>query len=560
MVRGSGFAVRDAGDSGLLLELEAVIDPVVNARAIGIARAIATEHVAGVRDVIATYRSVAVHFDPLMTNVDSLRAVLHHAAGTSLVAREGELIEVPVAYGGTDGPDLEDVAAFARLTTDQVIERHCEREYRVFMLGFLPGFAYMGSVDERIAAPRRATPRTRIPAGSVGIAGQQTGVYPRQSPGGWQLIGRTALEIFDPSREPPSLFAAGDRVRFVPERRTSEPRTFEPTNRRTPEPANRRTPESSNPRTTEAPRFVTVLRPGLLTTLQDCGRFGHQDRGVPVAGPMDWYSHRLANALVGNAGDAAAIEATLVGPELRFEQPTRIAIAGADLQASLDGSAVPTHSARACAAGSVLRFGERRGGARTYLAVDGGFDVRPVLGSRATHVISGLGGVDGRALKAGDRLAPGPRREKSSSPPRGPLRAATGGARLRVMRGPQDDYFDQSAFDILQRTRFTITPQSDRMGYRLTSDHRIPNPESRIPAGIMISDATFTGGLQVPPSGDPILLMVDRQTTGGYPQIAIVITADLPLAGQLAPGDWIEFTECTRSDAIVALRELENGV
>jgi allophanate hydrolase subunit 2 len=128
------------------------------------------------------------------------------------------------------------------------------------------------------------------------------------------------------------------------------------------------------------------------------------------------------------------------------------------------------------------------------------------------------------------------------------------------MRGPQDEYFDESAFDILQRTRFTISRQSDRMGYRLLSTNRIPNPESRIPAGSMISDATFIGGLQIPPSGDPILLMADRQTTGGYPQIATVITADLPLAGQLAPGDWIEFTLCTRAEAIAALKELRNGV
>ena len=126
------------------------------------------------------------------------------------------------------------------------------------------------------------------------------------------------------------------------------------------------------------------------------------------------------------------------------------------------------------------------------------------------------------------------------------------------MRGPQDEYFDESAFDILQRTRFTVSPQSDRMGYRL----RTPNAGSRIPArteGAMISDATFTGGLQIPPSGEPILLMADRQTTGGYPQIATVITADLPLAGQLAPGDWIEFTECTRGDAIAALKDLHDG-
>jgi allophanate hydrolase subunit 2 len=182
-----------------------------------------------------------------------------------------------------------------------------------------------------------------------------------------------------------------------------------------------------------------------------------------------------------------------------------------------------------------------------------------MLGSRATHVISGLGGVDGRALKAGDRLVLGPRGQLSSPRPRPARRFETGGARLRVLRGPHDDYFDESAFSILQRTRFGISPQSDRMAYRLL----VTDSRSRIPArsaGTMISDATFTGGVQIPPSGDPILLMVDRQTTGGYPQIATVITADLPLAGQLAPGDWIEFTECSRSDAIAALQELQNGV
>jgi biotin-dependent carboxylase-like uncharacterized protein len=426
-------------------------------------------------------------------------------------------------------------------------------EYRVFMLGFLPGFAYMGSVDPSIAAPRKATPRVRIPAGSVGIAGRQTGIYPRQSPGGWQLIGRTAMSVFDPSREPASLFAPADRVRFVPVAgigdegsgiknfRTSDPRSLIP----------------------DPSRFVTVLRPGLFTTIQDSGRWGHQDRGVPVAGPMDWSACRLANALVGNALDAAALEVTLVGPELRFEKPSVIAVTGADLSASLDGAPLALESPQACAGGSVLRFGERRSGTRAYIAVDGGIDVPRVLGSRATHVVSGLGGIDGRALVAGDRLPLGETRvtvirgPKKSAPA---FRSAAGGARLRVMRGPQDDYFDESAFEMLQRTRFTISPQSDRMGYRLIAGSERKAAMCRpgpFGPGEMISDATFIGGLQIPPSGDPILLMADRQTTGGYPQIATVITADLPLAGQLAPGDWLEFTLCTRVEAIAALVEEE---
>ena len=551
-IRDSGFGIRisDAGDSAILLELEPVIDPVVNARAIAIAGSVAGERLAGVRDVIPTYRSVAVHVDPLAADVETLRASLRRAADSAPEIRQGSLIEVPVAYGGADGPDLQDVAAFAKLSPQAVIERHCALEYRVFMLGFLPGFAYMGSVDPSIAAPRKATPRARIPAGSVGIAGRQTGIYPRQSPGGWQLIGRTALRVFDAARVPAALFAAGDRVKFVPTTLLSGA-------------------DPSGPRSDREPvsyqiaphgRSITVLRPGLFTTIQDSGRWGHQDRGVPVAGPMDWSAYRLANALVGNALHAAALEVTLAGPELRFEKPVVVAVTGADLSATLDGAPLALETTHACDGGSVLRFGERRSGTRAYIAVDGGIDVPRVLGSRATHVVSGLGGLDGRALVAGDRLSLGETQGTVIRGPaerRGPFGSAKErGARLRVMRGPQDDYFDESAFEMLQRTRLTISPQSDRMGYRLVGGSERTRLGPFGP-GEMISDATFMGGLQIPPSGDPILLMADRQTTGGYPQIATVITADLPLAGQLAPGDWLEFTLCTRDEAITALVEEE---
>ncbi len=584
-IRDSGFGIRDArirdaGDAAVLLELDAIIDPAVNARAIGIAGAVASRRFAGVRDVIPTYRSVAVHFDPLATDVAALMTAMREAMDGSPAPRGGALIEVPVAYGGEGGPDLSEVAAFAGLSAQEVIDCHSATEYRVFMLGFLPGFAYMGTVDEAIAAPRRATPRTRVPAGSVGIAGRQTGIYPRQSPGGWQLIGRTTLAVFDPLREPASIFAPGDRVRFVPIAGIRDPgsgirgrdsQIAKETGPRIPDPGS---------------RSITVLRPGLFTTIQDTGRWGQQDRGVPVAGPMDSISHRLANALVGNARDAATLEATLTGPELRFDQPTVVAVAGGDLGASVDGTPVPLNTPHACAAGAVLRFGERRAGARAYIACDGGIAVAPVLGSRATHAVSGLGGIDGRALVAGDRLPLGDPRGlsrtrwvRAADPERlsmdirrGPYRSAEqGGARLRVMRGPQDDWFADAAFETLQRARFMISPQSDRMGYRLNGapiprrarpflSDEARGARSGGPAGDMISDATFTGGLQVPPSGDPILLMVDRQTTGGYPQMATVITADIPLAGQLAPGDWVEFELCTRQQAVAALIAQEGSL
>ncbi|HEX2461802.1 MAG TPA: 5-oxoprolinase subunit PxpB, partial [Vicinamibacterales bacterium] len=465
---------------------------------------------------------------------------------------------------GDAGPDLASIADAAGLTPEAVVTLHASRAYRVFMLGFLPGFPYMAPVDEAIAAPRRPTPRARVAAGSVGIAGRQTGIYPRESPGGWQIIGRTPLELFDVARTPPALLAPGDIVRFVPVE-SYVVSGFSRTDARVGEV--RLKPDTSEVRlkadTTydssthdPAARFITVLRPGLLTTIQDTGRWGYQHLGVPVSGPLDPLSHGLANALLGNLPDAATLEATIIGPELRFERDATIAITGADLQPTLEGTPLAMGSVVECAPGSVLRFGNRRAGARAYVAVDGGIGVSPVLGSRATHVMSGLGGVAGRALRAGDRVPLRDRQRFSGSTARDRRIHEGGSVRLRVMAGPQSEDADPSALEVLQQTRFTVSPQSDRMGYRLTGSALPMRKES----GEMISDAAVVGALQVPPSGQPILLMADRQTTGGYPQIAVVITADLPLAAQLVPGDSIQFELCSRADAIAALTEQEGSV
>jgi len=300
-----------------------------------------------------------------------------------------------------------------------------------------------------------------------------------------------------------------------------------------------------------ASRSMSIIDPGLLTTVQDGGRWGHQSSGVPVCGAMDWIAYRTANALVGNVPGAAALEATMAGPKLRFEQRTTFAVAGADLGATLDGVRVPHCAAVSCPAGGVLRFGSRAFGARAYLAVDGGIEVPRVLASRSTHVLSRMGGWNGRALMQGDRLAlggPGPAAGRRRPTPEATEYVRGGGARVRVMPGPQSEYFPPDALDALERTRFIVSSQSNRMGYRLQGG-QIP----RLVEQEMISDAAFTGAIQVPPSGEPILLMADHQTTGGYPQIAVVITADVPLAAQLSPGDWIEFRVCSRSEALSAL-------
>ena len=298
---------------------------------------------------------------------------------------------------------------------------------------------------------------------------------------------------------------------------------------------------------------LTVVRGGMLTTVQDLGRWGHQANGVPVAGPMDPYSHRLANQLVGNDAGAAALEITLVGPELEVNGDVVCAVSGAVFEVTVDGHAAPVNQAFEAHRGARVRFGRRLAGARATLAVRGGIDEPPVLGSRATSLVSTIGPFGGRALTSGDVLHIGP-----SSPPPWPspqvrtLRLPQGGVRLRAIPGPHDALFAPDALGLFFSSRFTLTPRSNRMGYRLEGPPLMHGPDAEI-----LSDATPIGSVQVPKSGQPILLMADRQTTGGYPKIATVIGADLPLAGQLAPGDWVCFIPCTRREASDALHRME---
>ena len=209
------WRIRVVGDAAVTVQFAARIDPVINARVVALATTVrATPH-PGVRDVVPSYDAVTVYFDPLHTDLDQLWASLEEMAATPVPdAAPTREVVVPVRYGGTAGPDLDEVAAFAGCSTDEVVRRHTAPVYRVYMVGFLPGFPYLGTVDARIAMPRRSSPRLAVPAGSVGIAGAQTGIYPTTAPGGWRLIGLSAVNPFDVGREPPSLLHPGDTVRF----------------------------------------------------------------------------------------------------------------------------------------------------------------------------------------------------------------------------------------------------------------------------------------------------------------------------------------------------------
>jgi len=209
---------RLAGDSLVILELGTTIDPHQHARVVQLAAALSAAALPGVTDIVPAYGTIGLHFHPLQTDLALLQSTAQRleARLDDAPAVMGPLHEIPVRYGGEDGPDLGEVAAFAGCTEDVVITRHSQVEYRVYLLGFVPGFAYLGVVDATIAAPRRRVPRERVPAGSVGLAGAQTGVYPRSTPGGWQIIGRTPAALVDPVQSPEARLMPGDRVRFIP--------------------------------------------------------------------------------------------------------------------------------------------------------------------------------------------------------------------------------------------------------------------------------------------------------------------------------------------------------
>ncbi len=291
--------------------------------------------------------------------------------------------------------------------------------------------------------------------------------------------------------------------------------------------------------------MITIVRPGMLTTIQDRGRWGYQHLGIPPAGPMDALSFRLANVLLGNDEWAPALEVTLIGPELRADRDLIVAVAGADLSAS-----IPLATPTPLAAGEVLRFGARRALTRAYVAIAGGIDVPAVLGSRASSLSARLPGLAGRPLRAGDTLKGGQSPFSASKGGLSPFSALYRGtpAALRFIWGPDRERFTDRTADAFVDAVYTLSTESNRMGYRLAG------PAINIEGGgQVLSEATPMGSIQVPPSGLPILLMADRQTTGGYARIGTVISADLPAAGQLGPGDTVRFTPCTSEEARAAL-------
>ncbi len=517
--------ILPVGDGALTVELSRTLDLAINARVRALDEVVRARGFPGFRESVPAFASLLVVYERAQSTFAEARAALERLLDVpAATPPPGSAHVIHVAYGGEHGPDLADVARRRGLSEAEVVARHAAEEYTAFFVGFLPGFAYLGRVAPELDMPRRSSPRPRVPAGSVAVAGRLTGVYPCASPGGWNLLGRTGRLLFDPFAEAPALVRPGDRVRFAPGELEAD---------------------AAPPRTLEYPSLpaIEVLEGGLLTTVQDDGRRGHRRLGVPWCGALDPGAAHAANRALGNRDGAALLECTASGPVLRFLSTMRFALAGADLGALLERAdlgawPVPAERAVVARAGNVLSMRDRRAGLRAYVAFAGGLAVPEVLGSRATDLLAGFGGLEGRPLRPGDLLAvgrpapvsPEPAAPRPSSSPRGtPLV-------VRVVAGPQDDMFTEEALARLETGTFEVGPLSDRTGCRLSGP-----PLAHRDKGEILTDGMVPGCIQVPPDGQPIVMMGDGPTTGGYPKIATVVAADLPGLAQLSPGDRLRF-------------------
>jgi KipI family sensor histidine kinase inhibitor len=541
-----------AGERGLVVEFGNAVSLEINARVRALALALEAAEVPGLIDVVPTYCSVGIEYDPLVLSFDEAERKVREVAATVDPKRlpRPKRVEIPTVYGGVYGPDLPFVAEHAGLSEAEVIRLHSQARYHVYMIGFTAGFAYLGGLPARLHTPRLPSPRIKVPKGSVAIGGSQTGAYPAETPGGWRIIGRTYVNLFDPLQAIPTPMQPGDTVQFVPIgeaeylRATShEPRAES----REVSPGPRAPSRGGRTARLGAQALIEVLRPGLLTTVQDRGRFGFQKFGVPVSGGVDETALRMANVLVGNPQGAAALEMAALGPQLRFLADAVVALTGAEVEGDLDGGPVPRYRSFQVRAGQVLDVRACTRGLRAYLAIAGGIDAPVLLGSRSTCLAAKFGGLQGRALMVGDVLAgwsPSSPGVAGREVPDAWRPRHGGPVTLRVVMGPQDDAFTEAGRRTFLESTYRVSAYADRMGYRLDG----PVIAHRGSADI-ISDWVPLGGVQVPGDGKPIILLADRQTTGGYPKIATVIKPDIGVVAQLRPGDALTFRAVSVAEA-----------
>ena len=492
----------------------------------------------GVEELVPAARTILVEYRASATRAETLVQDIAARSLTQGAERSDTLIEIPVHY---NGEDLAEVAQILGITADEVVQRHTGSEYTVAFTGFAPGFAYLSGGHPSLNVPRRSTPRTRLPAGSVGLAGTFSGVYPQASPGGWQIIGTTPVAMWDITRAQPALLQPGYRVRFVDiatKNIAASAYSESAGGQKDPKPSGRTQHHLAAGHTA-----LQVRATGLLTVFQDLGRHGQARQGVSASGAMDQAALKAANRLVGNASNAAALETVGGGLQLRSVGDNVVAVTGADAVLTLttaDGQrwSVPRYEPVALADGDMLAVGQPTAGARCYVAVRGGFAEAPVMGSCATDTLAHVGPAP---VAVGDWLAvqPAPATSVVAAPelPPADLPTLEQEVVLDVVMGPRTDWFTPEAIARFASQRWQVTPQSNRVGLRLAGEV----PLDRAITGELPSEGAALGALQVPPSGQPVLFLADHPLTGGYPVIGCVAPYHLDRAGQIPVGAWLRF-------------------
>lgn len=477
---------------------------------------LATHPLRGQRDIIAAARTVLVVLDSPSAATAAMKQLRTLRPTESAGGNAYRTVTVDVVY---DGPDLETVADQLGTTVDGVIEHHTSSTWTGAFGGFAPGFTYCVG-DKVPSVSRRDSPRTEVPDGAVGLAGEFSAVYPRSSPGGWQLIGTSATPVWDASEQEPALIRPGDRVayRAVRERVEVCPSA----------------PERDDDVQERA--SLTLTDPGLLTVIEDAGRPGHGGVGVTGSGAADMASAQVANDVVGNHPGDAVLE-NIGGLSLTALQDVVVAVTGAETTVTVDGRSRALASPLLVTEGSTLvvpGVDDPHHGLRSYVAVRGGVRHNgEVLGSLSSDVLSGLGPgplVAGSAIEVGAGQV-------------APTRTGTNPVRvpdvLRVVAGPRDAWFADGT-EALTGREWTVSPSSNRVGVRLSGTAVNRSDDRELP-----SEGMVAGSVQVPPDGQPVLFLRDHAVTGGYPVIATVIAEDLDAAAQLAPGATVRFEEYT---------------
>lgn len=479
----------------------------------------------GVEEVVPAARTVLLVLRPDADAADITREIQDLPEAPSDDADDARSVTVEVTY---DGPDLDEVAEHLGISSEEVVRRHTGQTWTCEFGGFLPGFGYLGGVDGGLDVPRRDSPRERIPAGSVALAAGWSAVYPSSSPGGWQLIGRTAQRMFDVERDPPGLITAGTVVRFVEAAEQHETVADTAINTST-----TRVEPGGADHADAASSGLAVEHVQSLALIQDHGRPGYRHLGVPPSGPADRASLTRGNRLLGNPDAAAGIETLLGGLVVRAQRPLLVAVTGGAANVTVDGVPASFGAPVSLRSGQRLEIGAATTGLRCYLCVRGGItesaDAPSVLGSMSSDPTSNLGPLP---LREGDVLAVGtPTGEPHVGLSIPAVSTPADGLEIRATWGPRADWLTAAGRDDFRSSDWTVSSRTDRVGIRLDGT---PPPLER--SDQLPSEGLVRGCVQVPPDGGPIMFLADHPTTGGYPVVAVVDDADTDLLAQAAPG------------------------